>query len=358
MKLIFTKNLIPGMCTGEEVISQDGVIKLLAQGIVLNQSQIDSIRNWGLSSIYIEDSAENMKEQVMGVQMTKAEFTYGYAETLNRIVHGFRHIKRFGEVPIAEMNELVDQKIILLVESIGGIAHFNEMRSYSDNTFSHSLNVAVIAGILGKWCNYRNAELKNIILSALLHDIGKLSVPLSILNKPGRLSDEEFAVIKKHPQEGYQMINEDARISNDIKLGIWQHHERLDGSGYPRGLVGNEIFAVAKIISIADAYDAITSERIYHHKKTPLEALDILAEDMFKKLDPVACMTFMEHMENYFIGNSVILSNGQQAKIIGFNTKEKCFTKPLVCLYNGDILNLQKERICIEGIDCKDIKIK
>ncbi|CQR70311.1 Cyclic di-GMP phosphodiesterase response regulator RpfG [Sporomusa ovata DSM 2662] len=349
MNLIFTKDLVPGMCTGRDVIAGDGFIKLLTQGAVLNQSQIDSLRNWGVPAINIDDPTEKMQEKVIAVHMTKTEFAKGYTETIDKIVHAFRHIKKFREVPIAEMQELVDQKIILLAETIGVLEHLHDIRCYSENTFNHSLHVAIITGILGKWCNYRGTELKKLILTGLLHDIGKLVVPLSILNKPGRLSAEEFAAIKKHPQDGYQVLK-DARIPENIKLGIWQHHERLDGSGYPLGLIGDEICAEAKIISIADVYDAITSDRVYRRKMTPFEALDILADDLFEKLEPVFCLTFMDNMRDYLIGSSVILSNGQKADIIAFYARDRGFTKPVVCTQNGKLLDLQQEELCITGV--------
>lgn len=344
MNLIFTKDLVPGMCTGEDIISKRGFIKILAQGAILNQSQINRLKAWGLPFIYIDDNTT--KDVNIAVNLTKTEFTKGYHETIDKIVHAFKHIKKFKEVPIVQMQELIDQKIILLVETIGVLEHLHDIRCYSEYTFNHSLNVAIIAGILGKWCNYQRAELKDLILAGLLHDIGKLSIPLSILNKPDRLSAEEFVIIKSHPQESYQLIK-NTQISESVKLGIWQHHECLDGSGYPLGLIGTEICSEAKIIAISDIYDSITSDRVYRHKMTPFEALDLLADSMFKKLEPNACLTFIKNMCNYFTGSNVVLSNGVKAKIIAFSAKDNCFTKPVVYAQDGKFLDLQKEDLCI-----------
>ncbi|MBP2635373.1 MAG: rpfG 14 [Firmicutes bacterium] len=348
MNLIFTKDLVPGMCVGEDVIAEDGFIKLLPQGAILTQVQINSLRNWEIPSIYIDDTSEWTEGKAIAIHMTKKEFIHGYRETFDKVVHAFRRIKKFREGSIAEMQELVDQNIILLSETIGVLEHLQDIRCYSENTFNHSLNVAIIAGVLGKWCNYEGRELKNLILAGLLHDIGKLFIPLPILNKPGLLSEEEFAIIKQHPQAGYQVLK-DATIPEGVKLGIWQHHERMDGSGYPMGLVGDEIYAGAKIIAIADVYDAVTSERVYHCKMTPFEALDMLADKMFERLEPVACLTFISNMKNYLTGSSVVLSNGQKAKIIAFNARTGYFTKPVVCLQNGKLIDLQKTDIWIAG---------
>lgn len=349
MNLIFTRNLVPGMRTSDEVITEDGFIKLLPQGIVLTQAQIDKLQSWDLPSIPIDDNIEKPNGKSNPVYMTKTEFAKGYTETIDKIIHAFNHIRKFGEVPIAEMQELIDQKVFLLVETIDVLEHLYAIRSYSKDTFNHSLHVAIIAGILGKWCKYRGVALKNLILTGLLHDIGKLLVPLAILEKPARLSAEEFAVIKNHPQDAYQLIKA-APLSENIKRGIWQHHERLDGSGYPLGLSGDEICSEAKIIAIADTYDSLTSERVYRSKMTPFEALDILADNMFKKLDPAACLTFMDNMTNYLTGSRVILSSGEKAKIVKFSLRDRCFTKPVICTQNGKFLDLQKEKLRIIGI--------
>jgi putative nucleotidyltransferase with HDIG domain len=350
MKLIFTKDLVPGMLMGKDAKDGNGFLKLLTKGTILNQSQINYLKKWGLSFLCIEDPVEETEGKGVAVSMTKEEFQKIYQQTLNQIANTFQHIKKFKEVPIAEMQELADQKIMLLVETIGALEYLQDIRSHSEHTFQHSLNVAIVAGILGKWCDYKGAKLKNLILAGLLHDIGKLAVPLSILDKPGRLSAEEFKVIKSHPQKGYEMVKADAGVTEDVKMGIWQHHERIDGSGYPRGLAGDEIYAGAKIISIADVYDAMTTDRVYRNKMTPFEALDIVADDMFERLEPDICLTFLDNMRDYLVGSSVKLSNGQKAKVIAFNARDKYFTKPIVCMRNGKLLDLQSAEVCIVGI--------
>lgn len=345
MNLIFTKDLLPGMCISEDILGGDKFIKLLTQGVRLNQTQIDKLKNWTLPSIYVDDSAEKT-DSSFDVYLSKTEFIDGYNETIDQIIHAFRDTRKLGDVSIAKMQELIDEKIFLLIETIGVVDYLHDIRCYNEYTFNHSLNVAIFAGILGKWCNYKGTKLKNLILAGLLHDIGKLFVPLSILDKPEFLSEEEFAVIKKHPQTAYQLLH-DTPLSENIKLAIWQHHEYLDGSGYPLGLSGDQICPEARIVTIADIYDSITSDRVYRSKMTPFEALDILAADMFTKLDPSVCLTFIDNMRHHFIGNKVILTNGEQAKIIAFATRNTRFTKPVVCMQDGRFIDLQTKDLCI-----------
>ena len=242
MNLINIKDLIPGMCIAKDIKDHDRLINLLSQGTVLSQSQIDRLMNWKLYSIDIKDATKKTTEIPIAVHITKDGYINMYRETIDKIFHMFTYIKKFKKVPTDDLLELVDQKIILLVNTMGALEYLHKMQGYNDHTFYHSLNVSVIAGIIGKWCNCKGTELKNLILSGLLHDIGKLLVPLSILDKPGRLSDDEYTIIKIHPQKGYQMIKDDGHIPKNVKVAIWQHHERLDGSGYPRGLTCDKNF--------------------------------------------------------------------------------------------------------------------
>lgn len=347
MDLIFTNNLVPGMRVVKDVLSTDGFRILLTRGSVLNSHHIDRLKNWGIQYIYANKPwAKGEKEKIIAVHMSQEEFLQGYNETMEQLVHAFQYIKKYKEAPIVEMQELIEQKILLLVDTIGVLEYLHEIRTYSDDTFTHSLHVAILAGILGKWCNYKGAALKELILAGLLHDIGKLLIPTDVLHKSGPLTTEEFAVIKRHPEEGFCLL-EAASVSSIIKDCILQHHERLDGSGYPFGLRAHEIRAEAKVIAIADIYNALTSDRVYRSKMTAFTALDILAKELYIKLDPFAGLTFMKNIQGQLIGSQVTLSNGEPAKVIGFPAKDSGFSKPLVQLKNNRFLDLQVEKLAI-----------
>ncbi len=351
MNLISTKELVPGMCIENDVVDAEGLVKLLAKGAVLDQAQIERLSNWG-AFVRVDDAEAAARRQELAEHTSRTEFVNSYKETIEKITYTFRQLEKNRSVPIVEMLEIVDQKINFLVESIGALDYLHDIRCHSEHTFNHALNVAVLSGILGKWCGYETATLRDLILAGLLHDLGKLVLPLEVLDKPGCLSAEEFAIIKTHPQEGYQFVEADAQIVESVKRAILQHHERMDGSGYPLGLFGAEIHAAAKIISIVDVYDAITSDRPYQKKATPFKALDILHEEMFEKLDPNICMIFLNSMRDYFTGSRVLLSNGEKAKIISFTANVKGFTQPVVCMSNGVLVDLQSTELYIVETDC------
>ncbi len=333
------------MTVDREVISAEGVV-LLERGTRLTPWQITNLRNWQIPHILIDETQPPLDAASPG-PLSAAAFLGEYVRTVDAIRHTFEHIRVFREVPVLEMEELVDQKISLLADTVGVLDYLYEVRLHSDHTFQHSLNVAIVAAVLGRWRKYQGAQLKNLILAGLLHDIGKLFVPLTVLDKPGTLSPREFEIIKRHPQEGYNLVRGEARLAEETKLGVLQHHERRDGSGYPGKLAGDDIHPFAQVIAIADIYNAMTSDRAYRRRLTPLAALEVIAAQMHDKLETGVCLTFLDNMRELLTGNSVILSTGQRAKIIVLNTRDRYWTKPVVCIPSGMMLDLQKEEISI-----------
>lgn len=163
-------------------------------------------------------------------------------------------------------------------------------------TSKHNIEVGKYARIIAEEINYRNVD--GIILAAKLHDIGKISIPGHILNKPGRLDKDEYEIIKTHPSEGYRII-EQIDYFQDIKLGVLHHHEHWNGSGYPHGLKGDEIPLMAQIISIADVYDAVTSKRSYHDGRSHEEACEIIIEGNGKMFNPLLVQAFIKRQDEF-----------------------------------------------------------
>jgi len=205
--------------------------------------------------------------------------------------------------------------------------------SGADSIYRHSINVAVLSNLLGKWIGLEDKKVLLLTYSGLLHDIGKTQIDSKIFSTNKPLTEDELKKMKSHPLLGYKIVNEINFLDKSVAQGILMHHERIDGSGYPLGLQSDKISQFAKIISIADVFDAINSNRSYRKKKLPFEALEIIKAESFGKLDYTYCNVFLDHMFNYYIGKDVVLNNNKIAQIIQMNINN--LDRPLILLDNN-----------------------
>lgn len=194
----------------------------------------------------------------------------------------------------------------------------SNIQYFDDSTYAHSLNVAMIANILGRWLHFNDEDLKIITVAGMLHDIGKLLVPSDIIKKPGRLTKEEFDIMKQHPYNGYKLLIEhgtDERIAQAALL----HHEKCDGSGYPFGLKGYKINNLAKLITIADIYEAMTANRCYRAGICPFEVIKMYEEEGYQKYEPKYLITFLQGISDTYLHNTILLNDDRQGEIIMTN---------------------------------------
>ena len=211
-------------------------------------------------------------------------------------------------------------------------------------TFNHSLNVSVIATLLGQWLGLNGDALNRLALAGLLHDIGKARVPAAILSKPGALTADEMAEMRKHSIYSYQLLGSIHGLHPDIGQGVLQHHEREDGRGYPLGLMGSQIHLFGKIIAVADIYDAMTSDRVYRRHVSPYHVAELIAQDSFGKLDTRVAQTFLANIANSFTGNVVRLSTGETGEVVYINPQNP--TRPIVRVGNK-CLDLMAEDVTV-----------
>ena len=209
------------------------------------------------------------------------------------------------------------------------------VRRYDDLTYIHSLNVAILCHEFANWMHMPEEEQDILTLAGLLHDVGKMGIPGKIIKKAGLLTEEEYELIKQHPQKGYDFLKKhplDERIMNAALM----HHERCDGSGYPQGLKADEIDDFAKIVAIADYYDALTSARVYREPHCPFEVFRMLQQER-DKFDSTYLAVFMEGVASFYIGCEVVLSNQKRARMVDTNPTDQ--SNPIVKM-DGLIVNL------------------
>ena len=216
--------------------------------------------------------------------------------------------------------------------------NLNALRISDKYTFNHSIDVGAMAGILAHKLGFAQSFVKDATLAGMLHDIGKQKIPKEILNKTSSLTDEEFEIMKKHPQLGYDMIKDSKIISEEIKLGVLNHHENVDGTGYPNGIKDEEIGDIAKIISIVDAFDALVTDRPYRKAQTPAKAIEEMYS-MSQKFDYTYFVIFLSIINAYPNGTIVQLSNNETAVVVGQNSPFPLRPK-IKILSTGKIINL------------------
>lgn len=222
-----------------------------------------------------------------------------------------------GRKPDYDKVQSISNSIYSKIDSISNIINcMNKVKNMDEYTYTHSINVSVYALLIAKWLGLSEEEIRSVVITGILHDIGKLKIPGDILNKKGPLLPEEFEKIKEHTSIGYHLSLDIPQLTEKIREGILMHHEREDGKGYPFGLAGDKINLYAKIISIADVYDALTSERVYKKRVTPFDTFGELIRIGYGHFDTKVLMTFLSNISCYYIGSIVKMSNGEKGRVI------------------------------------------
>ncbi len=245
---------------------------------------------------------------------------------------------KMGKIIDTEKTKLLVAELASnIVENLDASMWLTQLKSRDEYTAIHSLNVCVLSLTFGRALGLTTDDLNELGLGALLHDIGKMQVPLEILNKPGKLTTEEFNIMKTHPLKGYEMLLTDNTISTEVLSIVKSHHERLGGSGYPDNLSEQNISYYTKIVSITDVYDAITSDRVYHDGMTPHEGLKRLYEWMPDNFDTELMQAFIRTIGIYPVGSVVELKTGHIGLVVKLSKSHRL--KPVVML----IMNRNKE---------------
>ena len=218
---------------------------------------------------------------------------------------------------------VIEQQGAFIVDSVRNQSNMlnalKDLQGIGEYEFVHPIKVATIAVYIGKWLHLEDKVLFELACAGLVADIGKAKVKDSLLYKASCLNNDERELLRQHPIKGFGFIAKDKRISGGVKMAVLSHHERDDGSGYPFGLRNDEIHIFAKIIAIADIFDAMISKRIYSKKNSVFHAVKEIVEDGFGKLDPLICQTFFQKICKCYVGTKVVLSNDMIGEIIHVN---------------------------------------
>ncbi len=338
MKNIARMELQPGMVTSEDVLNYKGEV-ILAKNSTITQKLIDKLARYSIMVVPIKEDIDFATTHFEKVRLSEGfkKFDANYQKffpvyktiMMNTVLNG---------APLQMDNLMKVYDYIMAYAPTGEILLdylYNMLPSEDDMTHAHCLDSALIAGVFGVWLGLPNEDIKLLIRCAFVYDIGKLSIPPEILWKPGKLTPQEYDLVKKHTEVGYEFLkNQD--LDEHILNATLMHHERADGTGYPNHLVGADIDRFAKYIAIVDTYQAMCSPRTYRQSLNPFQIIGYYDRECCIRYDESIIRPILSHIASTQLGMNVQLSTGDNAEVILIN--EKKLSKPLVKTLKDDLL--------------------
>ncbi len=370
---ISTKELKPGM----QVVNLDlpwlsNPFIYAIEGVIGSKEEIDRIVSEGFLEAYIDTKADSIKEgenlnEKLKREILETQRAYkdkisptvslekelpaarGLYDNSVRFAHNtILRLRNGNPLPLEEGGKVVDEILNSITRNYNALLGLIKLRSRDEYTYTHCINVCVLASLLAAQTGLDKESTKKIGLAGLFHDIGKANIPDTILNKKDKLTDKEFEVMKTHPELGIKHVNY-IGLPEEILSGILDHHEKINGKGYPRGLKGDEISQTARIISIVDVYDALTSRRVYKDPMLPHQALSLMYSMRGEEFDETMLEHFIRSQGIYPVGSVVELSSGWRGIVVQINPERPLFPKvalvrtPLGQNVYGDTIDLAKQ---------------
>ena len=397
MKHVRTDVLQPGMVVASDVISKGNQL-IFPKGYVLTEKALARLETYDIRDIRIEDpvgveveeiteedlekeqpeidssvmtfATESLMSALTGLdqELIKENLTPDVSVSQQEEPSHFEKLKASREFQAfkqsfsenveglrSNLNDIVEKNTPIDVDNMigdtmriisaqgntfGVFDMLHNMRDFDDLTYAHSMNVAMICNVFARWLGLDEENVKLATACGMMHDIGKLKIPDSIIKKPGKLTDAEFNAIKSHPIEGYNILK-NQQISDHIKLSALEHHEKCDGTGYPMKLTRDKIDGFAKIVAIADVYDAMTANRVYREGMCPFKVISVFEEEGLQKYEISYIMKFLENVVNTYIDNRVMLNDGRIGTVRWINKQR--LSKPMLEMTDGTFLELDKE---------------
>jgi len=309
MKKVTVSELQPGMVLAKDVYNHEDGRLLLLKGFSLKPRYITKLESLGITYVYINEEAIPVTEEEIGEEKI-------YSEAFTTIRNVLTSVRDGESIEVAPVKETVDEIVHKIINNESVFMQLTGIRDIDNYTFHHSVDVCIYSVITGKAIGLSTEELTVLGIGAILHDIGKCKVPTEILLKPGKLTDDEFMVMKLHTIYGYEIIYNSDGLSKQIANIACQHHEKWNGAGYPAGIKENQIDTLARIVSVADVYDALTADRCYRKKDLPHEAAEFVMGNSGTLFDPDLAKAFIKNIQVYPDGCMVLLNTGEIGSVI------------------------------------------
>lgn len=378
LKAFAVRSLLPEMLIGRTVYDGDTDIVLVEGGTVLDRDMIKLLKEKDVASVYVdEDSILTAVQKEKAIKREReaasentalperdAKLDSKYEEDY-RYVYGEME-KLFQEAAITgKINMDILQPVMasgrlrdLYKEGATAVSMIYTMNQDGDYNLHHCVHLAILSGLMAKWMGLSGIDRQNLVLAGLFLDIGKQFIEKDLLEKKGRLTDEEFDILKNHVVDSFKLL-EGSELSGrtDLMNGVIQHHERNDGSGYPSGLEADQISTFGKVLAVLDSYDAMASSRSYAEKRSPFEVFKILYADVLDgKLDSEYAVLFMRKLNAALNGCWLRLSDGTAGRIV-YIDESRVTAMPVVQLTDGGFIDLNtvKDITVVEIMTAADV---
>lgn len=328
---------------------------LINCGTYLDDFLIDSLMKMGVGGIYTSEGDDDPDDALIPIEVrekiekikvkdpAKVQLSESVKE---RVSEGIQYLysNTDSENFTSATNNIANDLMTAVLENDSIAVDISTLKVSDEYTFKHSVDVATMAMVIARKHGLPDKEIYEIGITGLLHDVGKSKIPNEVLNKPGKLDDNEFALMKQHTLFGYQILKEKKDIKEIIRLGVLQHHEKLNGRGYPQGLTADKISTYAKILSVADIYDALVTKRPYKNPFSQRDAVEMIMS-MTTELDIDVMKSFLSTVILYPVGCTVRLSNGENAKVV--KNDPACILRPTVVEFqSGRVYDLANDVNC------------
>lgn len=290
---------------------------VLEDFVITDVSQIGRLQGSAKSIKILDSSFPAIKAFIEDEKIVLSKETQLEAfKAVSDVVHQVKNDAVInGEQTRAVMRTLVDE----VLQAPDAIMNLMDIKSFDDYTFTHNVNVSAISLLIGSSMGLTKNELEELATGCMLHDVGKIKIAIDLLNKEGSLSDDEFVELRSHPRQGYDILVKSRGLSEESRLVALQHHEKFQGNGYPANLRGNEITLYARICSVADVYDALTTDRPYRLAMSPYDAIKILTSGIDRHFDPNVLTAFIRKFSLYPAGSFVRLNDASIALVLRNN---------------------------------------
>lgn len=310
MNFQLIRNLRGNEVLAKTIYNDDGKV-MLPSGIKLKRNIINTLKNHGFYYVYIKDNFDASLDDNL-IKKTKLSAIESMPDIFNSILDGDKN-------KITECILNIENIVDTIINDNNININLYEIQEYDEHLYIHCVDTGIMAILIGKNLNLSPKELKSLGTGAFLHDIGKIKISSKIINKKGSLTTSEYDIVKRHPILGYNILKSAGITDNIILSCVFQHHERIDGTGYPLSLTQEKISYFAKIISICDVYTAISANRSYRPRFNPNEAYEYILSGVNSSFDSDLVNCFKKTFSIYPIGCKIKLSNGLQGEVIGQN---------------------------------------